>query len=97
MKNPYYKLAGKTGTAEVGLTDRWHSWMVAYGPYGAKPEDTVVVAIIVEAANEWEWWAPYAANIILQGTLSNQTFDEAVRALSFENLPQIKKTQEAYE
>lgn len=97
MKNPYYKLAGKTGTAEVGLTDRWHSWMVAYGPYGAKPEDTVVVAIIVEAANEWEWWAPYAANIILQGTLSNQTFDEAVIALSFENLPQIKKTQEAYE
>lgn len=97
MKNPYYKLAGKTGTAEVGLSDRWHSWMVAYGPYGAAPEDTVVVSMIVEATNEWEWWAPYAANIILQGTLSNQTFDEAVKALSFEYLPQVKKSREAYE
>lgn len=97
MKNSYYKLAGKTGTAEVGSSDHWHSWMVAYGPYGAKPEDTVVVAMIVEAVNDWEWWAPYAANIILQGTLANQTFDEAVKALSFENLPQVKKSQEAYE
>lgn len=97
MKNPYYKLAGKTGTAEVGLSDRWHSWMVAYGPYGAAPEDVIAVAVIVEATNEWEWWAPYAANIILQGALSHQTFDEAVTALSFDYLPQIKKTREAYE
>lgn len=97
MANPTYKLAGKTGTAEVGLQDRWHSWMVAYGPYGAKPEDSVVVAVVVEAENEWEWWAPYAANIILQGTLANQTFDEAVQALSFQYLPQVKKSQEAYE
>lgn len=95
MKNPNYKLAGKTGTAEVGLNDRWHSWMVAYGPYGAKAEDTIAVAVIVESTNEWEWWAPYAANIILQGALSKQTFTEAVRALSFENLPQVKKSLEA--
>lgn len=97
MANPMYKLAGKTGTAEVGLEDRWHSWMVAYGPYGAKPEDTVVVAVVVEATNEWEWWAPYAANIILQGTLANQSFEEAVHTLHFEYLKQVQKCMEAYE
>ena len=97
MRNPYYKLAGKTGTAEVGLEDHWHSWMVAYGPYGAKPEDTIAVAVIVEASNTWEWWAPYAANIILQGALTKQSFEEAVEALSFQNLPQVKVSREAYE
>ena len=78
MKNPMFRFAGKTGTAEVGLQDRWHSWMVAYGPYDAPPEDMVVVCVIVEAVNEWEWWAPYAANIILHGTLANQTYDETI-------------------
>ncbi|PIE97581.1 MAG: penicillin-binding protein 2 [Treponema sp.] len=98
MNNPYIKLAGKTGTAEIGRNqDRWHSWMVAYGPYGAKPEDTIVVAVIVEAVNEWEWWAPYCANIILQGALKNQTFDEAVTALGFDNLKQIRRIREQNE
>ena len=51
----------------------------------------VVVACIIEARNGWEWWAPYASNIILQGILAKQTFDEAVEALGFANLPQLKK------
>lgn len=91
MNNPYFKLAGKTGTAEVGLEGKYHSWMLSYGPYDAKPEDMVVVACIIEARNGWEWWAPYASNIILQGILAKQTFDEAVEALGFANLPQLKK------
>ena len=37
MNNKVVKTAGKTGTAEVGFADRWHSWMVAYGPYDAPP------------------------------------------------------------
>ncbi|UTY31208.1 penicillin-binding protein 2 [Treponema putidum] len=94
MKNPMFRFAGKTGTAEVGLQDRWHSWMVAYGPYDAPPKDMVVVCVIVEAANEWEWWAPYAANIILHGTLANQNYDETIDYLGFKHLPAVTRRSE---
>ena len=74
-------VAGKTGTGEVGLEERWDSWFVAYGPYGASPDDTVVVVVLVEAANEWEWWAPKAADLIFQGIFADQTYQEAVDTL----------------
>lgn len=75
-------VAGKTGTAEVGLADRWHSWFVGYGPYeAADPEDQIVVVAMIEAANPWEWWAPYATNIVFQGWFAGQTYEEAVVAL----------------
>ena len=93
MNNPYFKLAGKTGTAEVGLESSYHSWMLSYGPYDAKVEDMVVVACIIEARNGWEWWAPYASNIILQGVLAKQTFEEAVEALGFGKLPQLRRRE----
>jgi len=93
MNNPYFKLAGKTGTAEVGLNDRWHSWMLSYGPYDANVEEMVLVAVIVEARNKWEWWAPYASNIILQGVLAEQSFEEAIKALNFDKLPQFRDIQ----
>lgn len=94
MKNPMFRFAGKTGTAEVGLHDKWHSWMVAYGPYDAPPKDIIVVSVIVEAVNEWEWWAPYAANIILHGTLANQTYDETIDYLGFRHLPAVVRRSE---
>ncbi|MDR1446417.1 MAG: penicillin-binding protein 2 [Treponema sp.] len=79
------QIAGKTGTGEVGLNDRWHSWFASYAPYdSAKPEDQIVVSIIVEAANRWEWWAPYASAIIYQGIFSNQTYEESVRSLGLQ-------------
>ena len=93
MNNPYFKLAGKTGTAEVGVEGKYHSWMLSYGPYDARVEDMVVVACIIEARNGWEWWAPYASNIILQGVLAKQTFEEAVEALSFDKLPQLRRSE----
>lgn len=76
------QVAGKTGTAEIGLDDRWHAWFAAYGPYDAKdPEDVIVVVTMVEASNPWEWWAPHAANIVFQSWFGNQTFEEAVATL----------------
>jgi penicillin-binding protein 2 len=83
------EIAGKTGTGEVGLQDKWHSWFTAYAPYGASsPEEQVVVAVIVEAANKWEWWAVYASAIIFQGIFANQTYEEAVQSLSLQhNMP----------
>jgi len=75
-------VAGKTGTAEVGLADRWHSWFVGYGPYDAATKDEqIVVVSMIEAANPWEWWAPYATNIVFQGWFAGQTYEEAVVAL----------------
>ena len=84
MHNKLVKAAGKTGTAEVApYKTSWHSWMVAYAPYDAPPEEQVVVAVVVEACNKWEWWAPYATNIILQGIFAGQTYEEAVNTLGF--------------
>jgi penicillin-binding protein 2 len=79
------EIAGKTGTGEVGLQNKWHSWFAAYAPYETnKPEEQVVVSIIVEAVNDWEWWAPYASAIIFQGIFTGQTYEEAVRALGLQ-------------
>ena len=87
MMNKTVQIACKTGTAEVtGYTDSWHSWLVAYAPYDAPPEDRVCVALIVEACNKWEWWAPYATNIIIQGIFAHQTCDEAIKALGYQYL-----------
>ena len=75
-------VAGKTGTGEVGLEDHWHSWFAAYGPFGAADRDEqIVVVTMVEAVNEWEWWAPKAANLIFHAAFSGQTVAEAVEYL----------------
>lgn len=84
MNNKVVQIACKTGTAEVdGFKNSWHSWLVAYAPYDAPPEERICVATIVEAVNKWEWWAPYCTNIIMQGYFANQTCDEAIDALGF--------------
>ena len=88
MHNKTVQIAGKTGTAEVNGygKDHWHSWMIAYAPYDAPPEDQVVVATLTEAVNTWEWWSPYATNIVIQGIFNDQTYEEAVDALGFRYL-----------
>lgn len=87
LRNKIVQIAGKTGTAEIaGYTDHWHSWFVAYAPFDAPPEDAIVVVVSVEATNIWEWWAPYASNIIFQGYFADQTYEEAVDTLGFKYL-----------
>jgi penicillin-binding protein 2 len=84
------EVAGKTGTSETGGgdhpksdSDYWHSWFAAYGPYRPKsPEEQVVVVVMCEASENWEWWAPKAANAIFQGIFADQDFDEAIAALN---------------
>lgn len=95
LKNKVVKIAGKTGTAEVSqYHDRWHSWFVAYAPFDGPPEQAVVVCVLVEAVNTWEWWAPYASNIILQGIFADQTYEEAVDALGFKYIARPRGRQE---
>jgi penicillin-binding protein 2 len=89
------EIAGKTGTGEIGLQDRWHSWFTAYAPYNSENNDEkIVVSIIVEAVNKWEWWAPYASAIIFQGYFANQSYEDAVRALGFQYLIPIQGRRE---
>jgi penicillin-binding protein 2 len=83
------KVAGKTGTVQAAhqAEGRWHSWFVAYGPYDAPdPKDQVVVVVMVEDTNPWEWWAPYATNIIFQGIFAGQDYDKAVDTLGLRYL-----------
>lgn len=95
MHNKTVQIACKTGTAEVdGFKDSWHSWLVAYAPYDAPPEDRICVATIVEACNKWEWWAPYATNIIIQGVFARQTCEEATKELGFTYLVKNRTRQE---
>jgi penicillin-binding protein 2 len=89
------QIAGKTGTAEVGFPARWHSWFAAYAPYNSTdPEEQIVVCVIVEAANKWEWWAPYASAIIFQGYFANQEYEDAVRTLGFQYLMPVQGRRE---
>lgn len=75
-------VAGKTGTAEVGVEDHFHSWFAAYGPYDSNdPLEKIVVVAMVEASNIWEWWAPKAANLIFHAAFTGQTIVEAVSDL----------------
>ena len=36
---------------------------------------------MIEATNDWDWWAPKAANIIYQGYFAHQSYEEAVNTL----------------
>jgi penicillin-binding protein 2 len=81
------QIAGKTGTGEIGLPDQWHSWFAAFAPYQtANPDERIVLSIIVEAVNKWEWWAPYASAIIFQGIFADQSYEEAVSTLGLQYL-----------
>lgn len=77
------QVAAKTGTGQIVGGDRrtWHSWFISYGPYEGKPEDQVVVVVWVDAANEWEWWAPKAANLIYEGIFAGTSYEETVKSL----------------
>jgi len=89
------QIAGKTGTGEVGVQDHWHSWFAAYAPYAStNPEEQIIVSVIVEAVNPWEWWAPYASAIIFQGIFADQTYEQAVRSLGLQYLMPVQGRRE---
>ena len=89
------KVAGKTGTGQIaGVSDNYASWFISYAPYDAPPEEQVLVVVLIEpqADKEYQWWTPFAANIIYQGIFGNQNFYEAVTALRWQWLfPDLEK------
>jgi len=75
-------VAAKTGTGEIGIEDQFHSWFGAFAPYETNnPEEQIVIMTMVEASEEYEWWAPIATDIIVQGIFAEQTYEEAVKTL----------------
>ena len=36
---------------------------------------------MVEASDNWEWWAPKAANTIFQGIFAHQSYEEAIATM----------------
>lgn len=80
ITTPAVESAGKTGTGQVGSNENWTSWFVAYAPYGedVPREEQIVIAVMVDAANDWDWWAPKAANIILHGYFTGLDYDETI-------------------
>ena len=78
------QIAGKSGTAEIGLADRWHSWFTAYAPYNSRnPDEQIVVTVIIEASEFQVWRASMVSAIIFQGYFANQEYEAAVRSLGF--------------
>ena len=73
-------IAGKTGTAERSQQANPHSWFTSYIPAGGQGQK-YVITVWVDGFNEWEWWAPKAANIIIHGITKKLTFEETIRDL----------------
>jgi penicillin-binding protein 2 len=79
------QIAGKSGTAEMGLTDRWHSWFTAFAPYNSvDPDEQIVVTVIIEASTYQVWMASAVSAIIFQGYFANQDYETAIRSLGFQ-------------
>ena len=78
------QIAGKSGTAEIGLADRWHSWFTAFAPFNSRnPDEQIVVTVIIEASEFQVWRASMVSAIIFQGYFANQEYEAAIRTLGF--------------
>jgi len=78
------QIAGKTGTAQIGLDDRWHLWFTSFAPYnGTNPDEKIAVTVIFESSTYQEASPAIAAAIIYQGYFANQNYEEAIRSLGF--------------
>ncbi len=87
LKNDSVQIAGTVATAEVSeikTFGKWNSWCVVYAPYNASVKEQIVVSVLIDANNDWEWYAPYAANIVMQGYFNNQSYEEAIVELGFQ-------------
>lgn len=75
-------MGGKTGTSETASEDLRHSWFIGFTPMSPDtPEDYAVTVVWIDAANEWDWWGPYATNIIVHGIYNDLTFEETIADL----------------
>ena len=76
-------MGGKTGTSQTWSDERQHSWFIGFAPYGSggDPSDYVVTVVWIDAANEWDWWGPYATNIIVHGIYNSLDYEATIEDL----------------
>jgi penicillin-binding protein 2 len=75
-------VGGKTGTSQTWSDERQHSWFIGFTPYGEHGADDYLVTVVwVDAANQWDWWGPYATNIIVHGIYNRLTYEETIADL----------------
>ena len=75
-------MGGKTGTSQTGTEEEKHSWFIGFAPYGSdNPEDHIVTVVWIDAKNEWDWWGPYATNIIIHGIYNDLDYEETIADL----------------
>lgn len=75
-------MGGKTGTSQTASEERKHSWFIGFTPRSPeRPDDYVVTVVWIDAANEWDWWGPYATNIIIHGVHNSLSYEEAIADL----------------
>ncbi|MCL2229580.1 MAG: penicillin-binding protein 2 [Treponema sp.] len=81
--------AGKTGTAQFGLADRWHLWYTAYAPFNStNNDDKIAVTVVLEATTYQSGSPSVIASVIFQGYFMNQDFETAARTLGLWHLLQ---------
>ncbi len=77
-------IAAKTGTGQIFTdleTPHFNSMFISYAPFDKVVDEQIVLAIWVDAVNEWEWWAPKAANIIYHAIFNSISYEEAIEDL----------------
>lgn len=85
MPNPY-KIAGKTGTAEVGMGSKkqTHSWFVGYGPIDKPNEERIVVAVLIEFdENSYLRYAANVANMIFYAYFADVDYKESANKMYY--------------
>jgi len=85
MPNPF-KLAGKTGTAEVGVgaKKQTHSWFIGYGPIDKPVGERIVVAVLIEFdENSYLRYAANVANMIFYAYLAGADYKESANKMYY--------------
>ena len=72
------QMGGKTGTTQTGQEDALHSWFIGFANESG---ESFVTAVWIDAANEWDWWAPYATNIIVHGVANGLDYEQTIAEL----------------
>ncbi len=57
------------------------SWFAAFAPADAPANEQVVVVVLAEADDVWEWWAPKVANILFHGIFADQDYETTLESL----------------
>jgi len=80
------KFVGKTGTAEVGMSNKksTHSLFAGYGPIDYPPEERIVVVTLVENDNnEYLKYSARLSNLVFNSWYKKESFKESAKRFGF--------------